>query len=121
MWNGYVEGGLARILLERPDCEQRQARRFLGVEDRLGGGHLHRLLTRHELSLEVAPGDDRAPADEEHDERDARRVSEQLDLALLQQVIGGHGQHERRGRDDRGRNDVSEGQQQIALGEDRPE
>ena len=100
------------------DLEERERGRLLGVPERLGRCDLHR--------LHVGGGDAELAADDElyareredDDDRELRRVAEELDVSPPQQVPAGHAEHEEPARQETCQERVAPGKPHEFLGQD---
>ena len=72
-------------VFERADREDREARALRGLVERLGGGHLHRLLVLHQHPLGVAERAGQDRGDERERQHLADRARVDLGVALAQQ------------------------------------
>ena len=71
---------------------------LFGLEDGVGGGHLHRLLLGHEHAVEVSDDEGEDAGHEQGGQGHLRDLAEEFDLVALPQVPGGNSQdHERTG------------------------
>ena len=92
-----------------------------GVPERLGRGDLHRLVRAfHDAEL-AADEEVEGDGGQQDHERDDRGAAEGLDLVLAVEVPGGHGQHHRGARDERGHDDVGVAPQEDGVGEEGPD
>ena len=92
-----------------------------GVPERFGGGDLHRLVRAFDDAELAAHEQIEGDARQKDHERDDRRAAERLDLVLATEVPGGHGEHHRRTRDERGHDDVGVAPQEDRVGEEGPD
>ena len=82
-----IEKARGFILLGEPaDLEEREAAGLAGVPLRLGGGDLHALRARHGLAEAVADDELEERDRHRHDQRQLRRLAEEVDVPAAQEV-----------------------------------
>ncbi len=117
----HVDRRFAGVGAQRPDREDRQRSGGGRLVERLGGGHLHRLVVDGAHALEV-PGREANGARREADDAGlARRAAERLRLVPPPDLPRRDREHEHRAGHERREHDVRDGQGDVDVQEDRPQ